>query len=119
MKKNSYNIIGLMSGTSLDGLDICYAQYFYNGSWSFKILKAVTIPYSKKWIAILKGLVDKSESQIDIIDKDYTRLLSSLVLEFISNYNIELIDAISSHGHTALHKPQFMCSIIATRPGQP
>ena len=105
MIKNSYNIIGLMSGTSLDGLDICYAQYFYNGSWSFKILKAVTIPYSKTWVAILKGLVDKSTSQIDIIDKDYTRLLSSFVLEFISNYNIESIDAISSHGHTAFHKP--------------
>ncbi|MDC1310122.1 anhydro-N-acetylmuramic acid kinase [Flavobacteriaceae bacterium] len=106
MKKSSYHIIGLMSGTSLDGLDICYAQYFYNGKWSFKILKAVTIPYSKRWVAILKGLVDKSASQIDTIDKDYTRLLSTLVLEFISNYNIELIDAISSHGHTAIHKPE-------------
>ena len=106
MKKSSYHIIGLMSGTSLDGLDICYAQYFYNGNWSFKILKAVTIPYSKRWVAILKGLVDNSASQIDTIDKDYTRLLSTLVLEFISNYNIELIDAISSHGHTAIHKPE-------------
>ena len=45
MNKSTYHIIGLMSGTSLDGLDICYAQYFYNGSWSFKILKADTIPY--------------------------------------------------------------------------
>ncbi|MDC0497323.1 anhydro-N-acetylmuramic acid kinase, partial [Flavobacteriaceae bacterium] len=70
MKKSSYHIIGLMSGTSLDGLDICYAQYFYNVSWSFKILKAVTIPYSKRWVAILKGLVDQSASEIDTIDKD-------------------------------------------------
>ena len=106
MNKSTYHVIGLMSGTSLDGLDICYAQYFYNGSWSFKILKADTIPYSKKWIIILKDLVDKSPFQIDIIDKDYTRLLSNLVLEFISKYNISLIDAISSHGHTAIHKPE-------------
>ncbi|MDG1313960.1 MAG: anhydro-N-acetylmuramic acid kinase [Flavobacteriaceae bacterium] len=105
MIKNSYNIIGLMSGTSLDGLDICYTQYSYNGSWSFKILKAVTIPYTKKWIAILKELVYKSSSQIDIIDQDFTKLISTLVNQFISKYNIRLIDAISSHGHTAIHKP--------------
>ena len=105
MIKNSYNIIGLMSGTSLDGLDICYTQYFYNGNWSFKILKAVTIPYTKKWIAILKELVYKSPSQIDIIDQDFTKLISTLVNDFISKYNITLIDAISSHGHTAIHKP--------------
>ena len=105
MIKNSYNIIGLMSGTSLDGLDICYAQYSYNGSWSFEILNAVTIPYSKKWIVILKELVYKSPSQIDIIDQDFTKLISTIVIDFISKYNINLIDAISSHGHTAIHKP--------------
>ena len=91
MIKNSYNIIGLMSGTSLDGLDICYNQYSYDGSWSFKILKAVTIPYTKKWIAILKELVYKSPSQIDIIDQDFTKLISTLVMEFISKYNITFL----------------------------
>jgi len=106
MKKSSYHIIGLMSGTSLDGLDICYAQYSFNAKWSFKIIKAVTIPYSKKWVIILKDLVDKSPFQIDTIDKNYTKLLSNLVLEFISKYNISLIDAICSHGHTAIHKPE-------------
>ena len=105
MKKSSYHIIGLMSGTSLDGLDICYAQYSFSGKWSFKIIKAVTIPYSKEWVASLKGLVDKSPSQIDVIDKDYTKLLANLVLDFISKYKISIIDAISSHGHTAIHKP--------------
>ncbi|MDA8859309.1 anhydro-N-acetylmuramic acid kinase [Flavobacteriaceae bacterium] len=105
MKKSAYHIIGLMSGTSLDGLDICYAQYSFSGKWSFKIIKAVTIPYSKEWIATLKGLVDKSPSQIDVIDKDYTKFLANLVLDFISKYKISIIDAISSHGHTAIHKP--------------
>ena len=106
MKKKTYNIIGLMSGTSLDGLDICYTQYSYNGMWSFKIIKAITIPYSTKWVSILKALIDKSRSEIDSIDRDFTKLLSKLVLEFVSKHKITTIDAISSHGHTAIHKPE-------------
>ena len=55
MKKTSYCIIGLMSGTSIDGLDICYSKYTYNGSWSFEIINAETIPYEENWIITLKN----------------------------------------------------------------
>ena len=95
-----------MSGTSLDGLDICYARYTYNDSWSFEIINAVTIPYSTKWVKTLKSLINKTTLEINKIDIDYTKLLSSLVIDFISKYNIPTIDAISSHGHTAIHKPE-------------
>jgi len=41
--------IGIMSGTSLDGLDICLAEFEKQDTWTFKILKAETFPYSEDW----------------------------------------------------------------------
>jgi anhydro-N-acetylmuramic acid kinase len=41
--------IGLMSGTSLDGLDICLAEFEKKDKWDFQILKAETLPYSTDW----------------------------------------------------------------------
>jgi anhydro-N-acetylmuramic acid kinase len=90
----------------LDGLDICYARYTYNDSWSFEIKNAVTIPYTTKWVKTLKSLINKTTLEINKIDIDYTKLLSSLVIDFISKNNISHLDAISSHGHTAIHKPE-------------
>ena len=80
MKKNTYHIIGLMSGTSLDGLDICYARYSYTTKWSFEIINATSIPYNHAWVNILKNLIYKSRSEIDIVDIEYTKLLSNLSL---------------------------------------
>ncbi len=44
-----FHAIGLMSGTSLDGLDICFARFEKQDEWTFKILKAETLSYSKNW----------------------------------------------------------------------
>lgn len=50
MAKKEYKIIGLMSGTSLDGLDMVYAVFRENnGKWSYEIEKADTKPYSDEW----------------------------------------------------------------------
>ena len=105
MKKNTYHIIGLMSGTSLDGLDICYARYSYTTKWSFEIINATTVSYNQAWVNILKNLIYKSRSEIDIVDIEYTKLLSNLILDFIDLHQITSLDAISNHGHTVIHKP--------------
>ncbi len=45
-----YNAIGLMSGTSLDGLDIAACEFIHAaGKWSFKIISSHTYPYSPEW----------------------------------------------------------------------
>jgi len=106
MKKSTYHIIGLMSGTSLDGLDICYARYSYTTKWSFEIINATTVPYNHAWVNILKNLIYKSRSEIDLVDIEYTKLLSNLILDFIDLHQITNLDAISSHGHTVIHKPK-------------
>ena len=52
-----YYVIGLMSGTSIDGVDLVYVNFFFNKYWSFKILKFKTYDYDKDWQNILKNLI--------------------------------------------------------------
>lgn len=106
MIKSKYNIIGVMSGTSLDGLDLAHIEFDFNNSWSFKIINAETIEYSKKWYQILKNLISKSMKELQFIDKEYTLYLASIINDFSKRNKLVSIDAICSHGHTAMHKPE-------------
>ena len=48
-RKRLYKALGLMSGTSLDGLDICAVEFWQDEAWHFRINKAITLPYSDEW----------------------------------------------------------------------
>ena len=101
----NYYVLGLMSGTSIDGIDLVYANFVFNKYWSFRILGSKTYQYNNDWQKILKNLSDKDLDSIKLIDKSYTKLLSKYILKFIDDFSIKKIDFISSHGHTALHDP--------------
>jgi len=105
MIKTEYNIIAVMSGTSLDGLDLIYVTFNFDDVWTFKIHYAETIPYDINWKAKLKNLVELSRAALRQTDEDYTIYLSEIIQRFISKHGIKIIDFISSHGHTALHQP--------------
>jgi anhydro-N-acetylmuramic acid kinase len=107
MKKDYYNVIGLMSGTSLDGVDLTHIQFkIKDNKWTFEILESETIPYSSSWIKSLKAAVDYSKEQLEKLNQDYTQLLASIITAFIEKHTIENLDAVCSHGHTILHQPQ-------------
>lgn len=107
MVKTVYKVIGVMSGTSLDGIDLVYATFYLdaNKQWDFDIVYSETIEYAPEWRLKLAGLVSKSVTELKSIDDEYTRYLASVIQEFIYKNNIEIIDAVCSHGHTALHQP--------------
>lgn len=106
MIKNSYRVIGVMSGTSLDGIDLVYATFRYDKQWCFNILNADTIPYTSTWKLALKDLVQKDIEALKIIDAEYTNYLANIVKQFIEKHKITEVDAVCSHGHTALHQPE-------------
>ena len=106
MIKSNYKVIALMSGTSLDGIDLIYVSFSYGESWKFKIINSDTFSYSSKWKLILRQLVNTTIADLKVIDIDYSQYLSSVILSFIDKYNISDIDFIASHGHTALHQPE-------------
>ncbi len=107
MKKEHYHVIGVMSGTSLDGVDLAQIQFtIKNDQWNFKIIRCETIPYNYSWLSILKNAVTFSKDALQELNHDYTLLLSSIINEFINKYQIKDLDAVCSHGHTILHQPQ-------------
>lgn len=106
MLKENYNVIGVMSGTSLDGIDLAHIKFaIIDGKWTFEILECETVPYSQSWISKLKNAVDFSDSELVQLNSDYTILLSSIISDFISTNKLENLDAVCSHGHTILHQP--------------
>ena len=107
MKMNQYHIVGVMSGTSLDGIDLaeCFFSISETATWSFSIGKTTTVPYSGAWKQRLKEAIRFSEGQLETLNLDYTRLLGGVISDFISEDKIKNLDAVCSHGHTILHQP--------------
>ena len=105
MNKNSIQIIGLMSGTSLDGLDVAACEFSYSSQkWNYQILAAETYSYSDQWQQRLQTL-DKQDAQTFVqTDIEYGHLLGTFVNRFMQEYSIKP-DYIASHGHTIFHQP--------------
>ncbi len=105
MKQAAKYIIGVMSGTSLDGIDIAYVKFNQTAANDFQILNAITIPYGKEWKSALKEGFHLSGEKLVKLDADYGIYLGKTILKFIKENNIEKVDLIASHGHTIFHNP--------------
>ena len=107
MLNNNFKVIGVMSGTSLDGLDFAYIQFYkQNKFWNFKILTAETFEYDEEWRTKLNNAILFNKEELDVLNKEYTSFLASQINLFIAKNKIQDIDAICSHGHTILHQPE-------------
>ncbi|WP_082832605.1 anhydro-N-acetylmuramic acid kinase [Aquimarina aggregata] len=106
--KNSktYKVIGLMSGTSLDGLDIAYCHFKKeNTIWHYSIEKAISIEYTKEFKEKLKSTVHLEASALLAFNNEYGIWLGRQVDNFITTHNLS-VDFIASHGHTVFHQPE-------------
>lgn len=107
MLKQKYNIIGVMSGTSLDGVDLAHVNFsIIKDKWQYTILECETIGYSQDWLNKLRSAVDFSKEQLAKLNQDYTVLLGNIITAFIDKHHLNSLDAVCSHGHTILHQPQ-------------
>ncbi|MFY7739428.1 MAG: anhydro-N-acetylmuramic acid kinase [Flavobacterium sp.] len=107
MFKETYKIIGVMSGTSLDGIDLAHINFtIKDNKWRYQILESETISYSQDWLNKLKVAVSFSEENLIELNEEYTELLGNIIKSFIERNSISNIDAVCSHGHTILHQPQ-------------
>jgi anhydro-N-acetylmuramic acid kinase len=69
-----YRAIGVMSGSSLDGLDVCFAELDENGGkWSYQIKAANCMPYSATWVSNL-------QNAINLNAQEYMRLHTATTL---------------------------------------
>lgn len=108
LNKNKIEIIGLMSGTSLDGLDVAYVSFnFKDEEIDFVLKQAETVPYSVEILSKLQKAQGLSVPEILILDKQIGNFYAEKVNEFIEKFKIKKsdIDAIASHGQTIYHQP--------------
>ena len=100
-----YHIIGLMSGTSLDGLDIVKCKFSWKNFWEFDLEYFETMEYSNYWIKKLGNLHQRTKEEIENCNKEFGKYLGECVVRFLDK-NQTKTDYISSHGHTIFHNPE-------------
>lgn len=122
----TFSIIGMMSGTSLDGVDLahCIFEETENG-YIYNLGVCETIPYTESWLNRLKTLPDASAIEYAETDTRYGKHIGRLILDFINKNKISA-DFVASHGHTIFHNPlkHYTCQIgegaaIAVESGLP
>lgn len=100
-----YNVLGLMSGTSLDGVDLAFCQFINeDGRWRYSIPHARTYKYPPKWTSILESAHAFDKKTLLDIHYELGEYYGELITNFTEQYQI-LPDFIGSHGHTIKHKP--------------
>ncbi|HLO37028.1 MAG TPA: anhydro-N-acetylmuramic acid kinase [Lacibacter sp.] len=102
-----YRTIGLMSGSSLDGLDIVFAEFYENAAnWNFEIKAAGCYEYSNEWKERLQNATALSALDYQLLHTDYGHYLGKEVNRFIEENNLHYqVGLIASHGHTTFHVP--------------
>jgi len=101
-----FSTIGIMSGTSLDGVDLVFCEFIReNNKWSFETGPAITIPYTSEWIDRLSGARLLDAENMIRLHFEYGYFIGDLVSGFIEKYKLE-VDFLASHGHTVFHQPQ-------------
>lgn len=102
----TYYVLGLMSGTSLDGLDLAYVRLrFAYKQWTYKIIHAKTIEYSEEWREKLNSAIELDDTALQNLDEEYSSYLAELTKNYIFENNLDKLDLIASHGHTIKHLP--------------
>jgi anhydro-N-acetylmuramic acid kinase len=102
-----YRAIGLMSGSSLDGLDIAFVEFQEEGGkWSYEILEADCYPYPEEWLEKLQGAINLSARDYLLLHTEYGHYTGRQLNKFIEKYQLDFrVAVIGSHGHTTFHMP--------------
>lgn len=100
-----YNIIGLMSGSSLDGIDMVDVDFWNDGDWRFKIIAKDSFEYDAGWKKLLSEAYYMSPDELRDLDVRYGELLGEVTRSFIGMHNLKP-EIVASHGHTIFHRPQ-------------
>ncbi len=108
MNRNKMEILGLMSGTSLDGLDVAHVSFeFQADRIEYELLHYHTFSYHDSVLGKLQHATQLSAEELQLFDKELGVCFAEMVLNFLSEQRISKsqISAIASHGHTVYHQP--------------
>ncbi|MDQ3051515.1 MAG: anhydro-N-acetylmuramic acid kinase [Bacteroidota bacterium] len=98
-------VAGVMSGTSLDGLDIAVCRFeALSGRWAFDVLATKTIPYTEEWRNRLSMAFTATGHELAHLHADFGNYIGTCVKQFCEEQSLRP-DYVSSHGHTIFHQP--------------
>jgi len=97
--------IGIMSGTSLDGVDLAFCEFEKSGEcWNFEIKTAETLPYNAEWKQRLTMASEQSGLDLAFTNNQLGKYFGEITRDFIRKHHLSP-DFIASHGHTIFHRP--------------
>ena len=101
-----HKVLGLMSGTSLDGLDLAYCHIWEDThQWMYEIRQAKSIAYDDEMRLTLKNAIHLCAADLLEFNGTYGTWLGKQSQAFIKEHALE-VDFIASHGHTSHHQPE-------------
>jgi anhydro-N-acetylmuramic acid kinase len=102
-----YKVIGLMSGSSLDGIDIVFVHLNESaGKWSYEIQQTACYPYDADWIQRLSEATSLNALDYQLLHASYGHFIGELVNRFMDAHDLHYkVQLICSHGHTSFHMP--------------
>ncbi len=110
------NILGIMSGTSLDGLDLAICSFQEeNRVWTYKIHYTETVPYSSQWTGKLVAAPHLPGLDLSLLDREYAQLIAEHALSAIGSSGMKT-GLIACHGHTVFHQPEASLSLQLGHP---
>ena len=102
-----YRAIGIMSGSSMDGLDIAFAEFTETGGkWSFEIIAASCVEYEMEWLQQLNAAANMSAKDYLFLNTAYGHYIGNKINNFIELNDLQhRVNLVASHGHTVFHFP--------------
>lgn len=99
------HVIGIMSGTSLDGVDLAYCHFSHDAKqWNYTVVKAETVKYPDKLCLKLAQAMQMSALDLALLDIELGRFIGQSVNNFAKDFKDD-VELIASHGHTVFHRP--------------
>lgn len=102
-----YRAIGLMSGSSLDGLDIAFVEFQESsGNWDYTVKAAECFSYSNDWVEKLAYAHSLKAVDYQLLHTAYGQYIGQQVNNFIEKHGLQYqVQLVTSHGHTTFHIP--------------
>ncbi len=105
MNNQSTTVLGVMSGTSLDGLDLALCNFkIINNKIKYTLIASQTINYEPVWKERLTNVFNATAEQYFKLNELYGKFIGNCVTGFLIK-NKQTANYIASHGHTVFHRP--------------
>ncbi len=102
-----YRAIGVMSGSSMDGLDIAYTELTETGGkWSYELIATNCLVYQPEWIKQLTAAAEMPAKDYLLLNTAYGHYIGNKINDFIETNDLQhRVNLVASHGHTIFHFP--------------